>query len=78
MEDQHPKLRALLEQKRKERDERKAKAAAMQQHKQTVKAVEHDTLRAWAATQTVRMQKAPKDAEAKDSLLTWKFEKQEF
>ena len=83
MEDQFPKLKALMEQKRanKERKEQQAKAAAkaaaaVQQHKQTAQAVEHDTLRDWAATQNARMKQAPPKAGTKDSLVDWTFEKQ--
>jgi hypothetical protein len=84
MEDQFPKLKALMDQKRankelKERKEQQAKAAAaVQQHKQTVQAVEHDTLRDWVATQNARMKQAPPKAETKDSLADWTFEKQKF
>jgi hypothetical protein len=83
MDNQYPKLKALMEQKRamKERKEQQAKAtavkatAAVQQHKQTAQAVEHDTLRVWVATQTARMKQAPQNAETKNGLENWKFEK---
>ena len=79
MSEEYPKLKALMEQKRAMRKEQQAKATtAVQQHKQTAQAVEHDTLREWVATQNARMSKAPPNAETKDGLWDWKFEKQEF
>ena len=76
MENQFPKLKALMEEKRAMGKEQQAKATASgQQHKQAAQVVDHDTLRDWVATQAARMKPREQSAETKDSLENWEFKK---
>jgi hypothetical protein len=79
MENQFPKLKALMEEKRavRERKEQQAKGTASgQQPKAPAQVVDRDTLRDWVATQAARMKPVLSSPDLKGN--HWGFEFEEW